>query len=98
MFFTFRDENGIARLHPVPPAVAINLACPGMNEHLVFPSVGVPGGMSPRGNLEYPHAKVVGAIILTDHHPGRNSFGGAAAKVSCLDVRIRDNLHNLPSE
>ena len=68
-----------------------------MNEHFMFPIVGMLRGMAARGNLKDPHAKILGAVGLADDHPGRDALGRAVVEMSRLDVGVLDELHEVSS-
>ena len=95
MFFIGREEDHIPGLDRMPAAVAEDFARPGMNEHFMFPIVGMFGRVSSRGNLKDPHTKIRGPVTLADNHPGRDAFGGLAVQKSCLGLGIGVGLHCL---
>jgi hypothetical protein len=96
MFFIARNKHRFSGLEGVPLPLAKNLAGPSMDEHFMFPCMGMPGRMSPGGNLKDPHTKVWGPVFLADHHPGGDAFGWVAIEVSSFHFRILFNYHEYP--
>jgi hypothetical protein len=66
-----------------------------MNEHFVFPFVGMHGGVSARGNLENSHAEIVCSIILANDHTCSYPFYLFGVEVSRLHFRVPQNLHDV---
>jgi hypothetical protein len=51
--------------------------------------------MPSRGDLKDAHAKVLGAVLLADNHPGRDSLGCALGELGCRGGGIGHDLHDL---
>jgi len=73
--------------------VAENFSLTRMDEHLMFPIMGMPGAEATSADLKYPHAKVVGIVILAYDNAACYPFCFRTLVPSWLDFGIRDNFH-----
>jgi hypothetical protein len=64
-----------------------------MDEHFVFPLMGVFARVGPGFQFEDPHAKILGAIGLADHHPACDPFGGIARIRFYFRFLVRNDFH-----
>jgi hypothetical protein len=96
MLFIAGDQHHLPGPEEMPLPIAINFAFSGMDEHFMFPIMGMPGSMAARGNLKDPHAKILSPVFLADDHPGRNPFGDVAVEKSSIDFGILFNFHKYP--
>ena len=89
VFFIAGNKDDVAALDRMPAAIAKDLAGPGMDKHFMLPGMGMPRGVSTRGNFKNPHSKIPGLISFADDHPGGDALGRGTVIMRRLGRRNR---------
>jgi hypothetical protein len=88
------NEHHLPGPQGVPLPIAENLARASVDEHLMFPGMGMQRGMAARRDLKAPHIKIFRAVRLAQDHPGRDPFSDVTAEEGGLDFGVFFNFHD----